>query len=467
MKKTLSVVLSLTIALIYTLSVFAEVSPTAIEVSDYSMDSPKQYLNHIEETDEIRYDIYTSQINGTEYVVFQKEYSKYFHTRPLNLEEQAAHGTIVYDMVKAGDCYLARQSSADNAPIYIRTNTLKLLDENFNVLKTYDFSNINTEEKIRDFPFIIDMGYWDGKYYCTYTHYCEPVIDEDGQVEYVPYLGTKAYFPSYVVYVYTTVVSEDMENWTVIDEGTERNIDIIPRENSSVAMLKDSVSFDRETFYDINYEQDVQLTYLKKFGDWFVKRDAAGDIYLSNDNVYFVKINMQSYVAGHGNQYIVRLLYEAGDNIVIEVGELEDLDSSMHDYYHRAYVPKAEVYAQLNAMKEAYYVNLDGTVLGFEQPPVVENDRTLVPMRFLFEQIGAQVEWDENTQTATATRNGDSVTFGINSLSAEVNGQAVQTDVAPKLIGDKTYVPLRFLSENLGFAVDWNEELNMATIIAK
>ena len=48
-------------------------------------------------------------------------------------------------------------------------------------------------------------------------------------------------------------------------------------------------------------------------------------------------------------------------------------------------------------------VQLNDKILGFSQPPVMENDRTLVPMRFLFEQMGADVNWNEETQTATAT----------------------------------------------------------------
>mgnify|MGYP000802146274 FL=1 len=108
----------------------------------------------------------------------------------------------------------------------------------------------------------------------------------------------------------------------------------------------------------------------------------------------------------------------------------------------------------------------------------MENDRTLVPMRFLFEQMGANVNWNEETQTATATvpintntqmrtfssEKEKSVTFSIDDTTATVNGETATMDVPARLVNDKTMVPLRFLSENLGYNVEWDEATNTAII---
>ncbi len=140
------------------------------------------------------------------------------------------------------------------------------------------------------------------------------------------------------------------------------------------------------------------------------------------------------------------------------------------------------------------YVQLNDKILGFDQPPVMEDDRTLVPMRFLFEQMGAEVTWDEETQAATATINASalgaegasatgratlsnsdisfpnlaktekSVTFSVDNTTATVNGATATMDVPARLINDQTFVPLRFLSENLGYTVDWDEATNTAII---
>ena len=132
----------------------------------------------------------------------------------------------------------------------------------------------------------------------------------------------------------------------------------------------------------------------------------------------------------------------------------------------------------ISQLKNKIYVQLNDKILGFSQPPVIENDRTLVPMRFLFEQMGADVNWNEETQTATATvpintdtqmrtfssEKEKSVTFSIDDTIATVNGETATMDVPARLVNDKTMVPLRFLSENLGYNVEWDEATNTAII---
>ena len=128
-------------------------------------------------------------------------------------------------------------------------------------------------------------------------------------------------------------------------------------------------------------------------------------------------------------------------------------------------VSTQELYDALEAQKSAPYVCVNDTVLGFTQPPIIESDRTLIPMRFLFEQLGAEVDWDNDTQTATAVRANKAVAFSIDNTTATVNGAETVMDVPARLVGDKTMVPLRFLSEELGYTVEWDEETRMATVI--
>ena len=131
------------------------------------------------------------------------------------------------------------------------------------------------------------------------------------------------------------------------------------------------------------------------------------------------------------------------------------------------------VYVDIN--DDVYYkISLDlwdnptvvynGKVLGFKNSIITENDRTLIPMRFLFEQMGAEVSWDETTNTATVSKASDVVSFSIDNLTATVNAQPKTMDVPARLINDKTYIPLRFLSEELGYTVEWDEEANTVII---
>ena len=110
------------------------------------------------------------------------------------------------------------------------------------------------------------------------------------------------------------------------------------------------------------------------------------------------------------------------------------------------------------------YIILDGELLAFEEIPVRENDSLLVPMRFLFEQMGAEVDWNQQTKTATAALAGNAVTFSIDNINATVNQAPQKMDVPARLVNDTTMIPLRFLSENLGYTVTWDQEAQTAFI---
>lgn len=105
----------------------------------------------------------------------------------------------------------------------------------------------------------------------------------------------------------------------------------------------------------------------------------------------------------------------------------------------------------------AVRVLLDGQELAFDVPPMLINDRTMVPFRKLFEALGASVSWDEATRTVTGVRGTTTIRLVIGSATATVNGAAVALDAPPVLVGGRTLVPLRFVSENLGERVEWDQ----------
>lgn len=100
---------------------------------------------------------------------------------------------------------------------------------------------------------------------------------------------------------------------------------------------------------------------------------------------------------------------------------------------------------------------IDGEAVQFRDPILNKADHLLLPMRALYEAIGANVDWNKGTQTASATRNGKSVDLTIDSAIAKVDGVNVSMSVAPLMYKDRTYIPLRFVSENLDGTVNWNE----------
>ncbi len=92
--------------------------------------------------------------------------------------------------------------------------------------------------------------------------------------------------------------------------------------------------------------------------------------------------------------------------------------------------------------------------------PIIEEDRTLVPIRFISEEIGATVTWDNANRTVRVEKDGKSFLLKIDSRLVEFNngGSYELTDVAPKIINDRTFVPLRLVSNALNININWDEE---------
>lgn len=85
-----------------------------------------------------------------------------------------------------------------------------------------------------------------------------------------------------------------------------------------------------------------------------------------------------------------------------------------------------------------------------------EVNRVRVPIRFVSEQMGAQVEWIQETKTVVITRDGLTIQLRVDDASATVNDRTIQLDAAPKLVPPgRVMVPLRFISEAFGATVDW------------
>lgn len=85
--------------------------------------------------------------------------------------------------------------------------------------------------------------------------------------------------------------------------------------------------------------------------------------------------------------------------------------------------------------------------------PYIANSRTYVPFRALGEAIGADVVWDNDARTVTYTLDGNEIVMTIGSTTYTVNGVEKTMDVAPEITGERTYVPIRFIGEALGFKV--------------
>ncbi len=102
-------------------------------------------------------------------------------------------------------------------------------------------------------------------------------------------------------------------------------------------------------------------------------------------------------------------------------------------------------------------VTIDGKEQNYDVMPVNINGRVLVPMRGIFEALGAQITWRDDIKTVTATKGAKEVIVTIDSLDARVDKIGVKMDVAPTIIDGRTMVPVRFVSEAMGEDVAWDD----------
>ncbi|MFZ5968854.1 MAG: stalk domain-containing protein [Bacillota bacterium] len=110
---------------------------------------------------------------------------------------------------------------------------------------------------------------------------------------------------------------------------------------------------------------------------------------------------------------------------------------------------------------------INGQPQTFDVKPVIQDGRTLAPMRGVFETLGAALTWDEASKTVKAVKDDMEVAVTIGSYFGEKNGESVKLDVQPVIIDGRTMVPLRFISEALGAEVVWDDAARSVLITTK
>lgn len=111
-----------------------------------------------------------------------------------------------------------------------------------------------------------------------------------------------------------------------------------------------------------------------------------------------------------------------------------------------------------NAATNDIKVTYDGKEIEFDVQPIIENDRVMVPMRQIFEEFGAKVKWDSETQTVTSKRKSKTVTMTIGSTDMTKNEETYTFDTAPEIKEGRTLVPIRAVSDLLGLNVEWDSD---------
>ena len=109
-------------------------------------------------------------------------------------------------------------------------------------------------------------------------------------------------------------------------------------------------------------------------------------------------------------------------------------------------------------------VTINGKNVIFDVQPIIKNGRTLVPIRVIAEELGATVSWNQSTQTITITKGSSNIQLFIKKPNASLNGSNISIDVPPEIISGRTIVPIRFIAEAFNMNVQWNQNTMTATI---
>jgi len=109
-------------------------------------------------------------------------------------------------------------------------------------------------------------------------------------------------------------------------------------------------------------------------------------------------------------------------------------------------------------------VLLNGIALNFDVPPAIVNERTMIPLRAVSEALGAEVDWDGATRGIALRKEGISIRMAVDNRRVEVGEKPLYIDVAPMILDGRTLVPLRAISEMFGYEVSWDSATSTAII---
>jgi lactocepin len=188
----------------------------------------------------------------------------------------------------------------------------------------------------------------------------------------------------------------------------------------------------------------------------------SGSVYDAVTGVKALYVNGEA-VPVSGGKFDTSLTLKGGKNLIT----IKAVDMAGNTYtktFTVVYVPKKTTSVMITLQIGSPYVSVNGISKKIDSEgskPVIENNRTLLPVRVLIESLGGTVGWDPNARSVTINLNGNTIVLTIGKNTALVNGIRTPIDpdnskVVPVIINGRTYLPLRFIAENLGAMIDWD-----------
>jgi len=296
----------------------------------------------------------------------------------------------------------------------------------------------------------------EGLYYAFGVHYAELIdFNNDGVPElFYSVLTDGELFSNYYVYSYRTGKVELLFSGEARYYGTGYDfVDIASGKNDGKYLIH----------YHGHYSEGEKETYFTVDSDgggfvltcavvWIEEIDGT----FSNKTYYIndVSVSEQEYNDAPKEHGFIR--------------KNPTTDSSIVDFMDRMRVNYSVVYTVLADLEAKSIppisVLVNENKLSFDQPPIIENGRTLVPLRAIFEALGAIVEWEQTTQTVTAVKDDITISLRIGSNVLKRNGENIELDTPAQVVGNRTLVPVRAIAESFGAEVAWDQNSRIVTI---
>ena len=183
------------------------------------------------------------------------------------------------------------------------------------------------------------------------------------------------------------------------------------------------------------------------------------ELYFSKDYVNFARLDLKAEHEDSGITTVTGASLDDQYYIFYNSGFISGVEERPVQIFSKKMIAD-----MVEMLPDPVYVAYRDMLLSFDTPPQIIDGSTMIPVRLLFETMGAGVSWDDSAKTATIKKDGTEIKITAGNDTALVNGEEKTMDVGAKIIDGRTLVPLRFLSESLGYTVTWNDEYRLATI---
>ncbi len=181
---------------------------------------------------------------------------------------------------------------------------------------------------------------------------------------------------------------------------------------------------------------------------------SAADLALKYSDIEDSYTVTKSDFADYGNQ---NFALKENSKVFTEIPDFEQIPMSEIGRYDYAREDKwTEKGGAPAPSDDTIKVVLDGKKIDFDVEPAIINDRTMVPLRAIFEALGAEVDWDDASKTVTAVKDGITIKMQIGNAVMTKNGETVTLDSMPTIIESRTLVPVRAIAESFGNDVGWD-----------